>query len=65
MKKALEHGEISSGCGLNQEMAIKKTGEIRRSLHNGTLLSIVSLFSSMIDVLEMVEEDGTDLDKKR
>ncbi|KAI5397862.1 hypothetical protein KIW84_063616 [Lathyrus oleraceus] len=65
VKQALEHGEISSGRGLNQEITIKKAGETRRSLHYGTLLSIVSLFSSMIDVLEMVEEDGTYLDKKK
>lgn len=64
VKQALEHGEISSGCGLNQEMTIKNAGETRWSSHYGTLLSIVSLFSSMIDVLEMVEEDGTNLDKK-
>ncbi|KAI5406414.1 hypothetical protein KIW84_052948 [Lathyrus oleraceus] len=65
VKQALEHGEISSGRGLNQEMTIKKVGETRWSSHYGTLLSIVSLFSSMIDVLEMVEEDGTNLDKKK
>ncbi|XP_050897949.1 uncharacterized protein LOC127104845 [Lathyrus oleraceus] len=65
VKQALEHGEISSGRGLNQEMIIKKTGETRLSSHYGTLISIVSLFYSMIDVLEMVEEDRTNLDKKR
>ena len=65
VKQALEHGEISSVCGLNQEMAIKKVGEIRWISYYGTLLSIVSLFSSIMDVLEMVEEDGTNLDKKR
>jgi hypothetical protein len=27
VKQALEHGEISSGCGLNQEMTIKKEGK--------------------------------------
>ncbi|XP_050916045.1 uncharacterized protein LOC127131150 [Lathyrus oleraceus] len=64
VKQALEHGEISRGRGLNQEMTIKKVGETIWSSHYGTLLSIVSLFSSMINVLEMVEEDGTDLDKK-
>lgn len=65
VKQSLEHGEISNGRGLNQEMTIKKVRETRWSSHYDTLLSIVSLFSSMIDVLEMVEEDGTDLDKKR
>jgi hypothetical protein len=64
MTKALQDGEISSGRGLNQETTIKKAGETRRSSHYGTLLGITSLFSSMVDVLEMVEEDGTDSDQK-
>ncbi|MCH82423.1 zinc finger MYM-type protein 1-like [Trifolium medium] len=64
MKKALQDGEISSGRGLNQETTIKKAGETRWSSHYGTLLSITSLFSSMVEVLEMVEEDGTDADQK-
>ncbi|XP_050878884.1 uncharacterized protein LOC127082700 [Lathyrus oleraceus] len=64
VKQALEHGEISSMRGLNQEMTIKKAEETRWSSHYRTLLNIVSLFSSMINVLQMVEEDGTNLDKK-
>ncbi|XP_050875349.1 uncharacterized protein LOC127078974 [Lathyrus oleraceus] len=64
VKQALEHGEISSERDLNQEITIKKPREIRWSSHYGTLFSIVSLFSSMIDVLEMIEEDGINLYKK-
>lgn len=64
VKEALDLGEVSNGHGLNQEVTIEKAVETRWSSHYGTLLSIISLFSSMIDVLEMVEEDVTDLDKK-
>ncbi|XP_045796147.1 zinc finger MYM-type protein 1-like [Trifolium pratense] len=59
--EALKEGEISSGRGLNQEATIKRAGDTRWSSHFGTLLSIVSLFSSMIDVLDVIEEDGTSL----
>jgi hypothetical protein len=64
MNKALKEGEISSGCGLNQQATIKRAGDTRWSSHFGTLLSIVSLFSSMIDVLEMIEGDGISLAQK-
>lgn len=64
MKEALQEGEISSGSGLNQETTIKNEGETRWISHYGTLLGIVSLFSSLIDVIEMIKEDGTSFDQK-
>lgn len=57
-------GEITSVRGLNQETEVKKAGDTRWSSHYGTLLSIVSLFSSMIDVLDMIEEDGTSSEQR-
>lgn len=57
-------GKITSGRGLNQEIGVKKAGDTRWSSHYGTLLSIVSLFSSMIDVLDMIEEDGTSSEQR-
>ncbi|CAJ2657317.1 unnamed protein product [Trifolium pratense] len=59
--EALKEGEISSGRGLNQEATIKRAGDTRWSSHFGTLLIIVSLFSSMIDMLDVIEEDETSL----
>nr|KYP47883.1 Zinc finger MYM-type protein 1 [Cajanus cajan] len=64
VKEALQKGEISSGHGLNQETKIKKAGDTRWSSHYDTLLSLLSLFPSMIDVLEIVEEDGMSLAQK-
>ena len=49
---------------MNQETTVKKAGETIWSSHYGTLLSIFSLYSSMIDVLEIIEEDGKSLEKK-
>nr|KYP44907.1 Zinc finger MYM-type protein 1 [Cajanus cajan] len=64
VKEALQKGEISSGRGLNQETTIKKAGDTRWSSHYDTLLSLLSLFPSTIDVLEIVEEDGMSLAQK-
>lgn len=64
VKEALQKGEISSGRGLNQETTIKKAGDTRWSSHYGTLLSLVSLLSSMIDMLEIVKEDGISLEQR-
>ncbi|KAK7320132.1 hypothetical protein RJT34_04866 [Clitoria ternatea] len=64
VKEALQKGEITSGHDLNQETTIKKAGETRWGSHYGTLLSLISLFSYMIDVLEIIEEDGISLDQK-
>ncbi|AES65839.1 general transcription factor-like zinc finger protein, putative [Medicago truncatula] len=64
VEEALKVGEITSVRGLNQETEVKKAGDTRWSSHYGTLFSIVSLFSHMIDVFGMIEEDGTSLEKK-
>ncbi|KAI4300004.1 hypothetical protein L6164_033424 [Bauhinia variegata] len=47
-----------SGRGLNQETTIKKAGDTRWGSHYSTLPNLAFLFSSMIDVIELVEEDG-------
>ncbi|MCH95600.1 zinc finger MYM-type protein 1-like, partial [Trifolium medium] len=56
--EALKNGEIASGSGLNQNTALKRAGDTRWGSHFGTLLSLISLFKSVIDVLEYIEECG-------
>ncbi|XP_042041184.1 zinc finger MYM-type protein 1-like [Salvia splendens] len=56
--------EIDTGRGLNQEMSLKRPGDTRWSSHYGTLINMVRLFSSIVDVLEYVGENGQD-DLKR
>nr|KYP48444.1 hypothetical protein KK1_029906 [Cajanus cajan] len=63
-EKDIAEWRISSGCGLNQETTIKKARDTRWTSHYGTLLSLLSLFPSMIDVLEIVEEDDISLEQK-
>ncbi|KAL5571482.1 hypothetical protein UlMin_021079 [Ulmus minor] len=56
--EALESGEILSGRGLNQEISLKCLGDTQWGSHYGTLISLIALFSSVIDVLAIVANDG-------
>ena len=56
--KAISNDEISSGQGQNQETNLKRFGDTRWGSHYGTLLSIITMFQSIIDVLEIIVEDG-------
>ena len=63
MEKVIEgiaNDEIKTGKGLNQEMALKRPGDTRWSSHYGTLINLMHLFSSVVDVLEYVGENGND-----
>ncbi|XP_057495678.1 uncharacterized protein LOC130780676 [Actinidia eriantha] len=52
--EALKNGEISSGQGLNQESTLIRASDTRWGSHYGTLLSLISLFSDVIDVLDVI-----------
>ena len=56
--KALDDGELSSGQGLNQEVTLKRSVNTRWGSHYGTLLSIITIFPSIIDVLEIISNKG-------
>ncbi|XP_038679226.1 zinc finger MYM-type protein 1-like isoform X2 [Tripterygium wilfordii] len=56
--EALKKGEIISGRGLNQEINLQRPGDIRWSSHYNTLLSLISMFSSVVEVLEVIMVDG-------
>ena len=62
--EALNSGEISSGGGLNQETSLVRAGDTRWGSHYGTLVSMIALFPFVIDVLQMIEEDGLTNEKK-
>ncbi|XP_038689137.1 zinc finger MYM-type protein 1-like isoform X2 [Tripterygium wilfordii] len=57
-------GEIETGKGLNQELSLKRAGDTRWGSHYKSLLNLVALFSSVIEVLEIVSCDATDSTKK-
>ncbi|XP_028110673.1 zinc finger MYM-type protein 1-like [Camellia sinensis] len=62
--KALNTGELSSGQGLNQETNLKRASETRWGSHYGTLVCLASMFSTVIDVLEMILEDGSNSEQR-
>ncbi|XP_028123474.1 uncharacterized protein LOC114320597 [Camellia sinensis] len=62
--ETLNTGELSSGQGLNQETNLKCTGDTRWSSHYGTLVSLAGMFSTVIDVLEMISEDGSNSEQR-
>ncbi|XP_050222231.1 uncharacterized protein LOC126672328 [Mercurialis annua] len=61
--KAIESGELESGQGKNQESTLKRAGETRWGSHYSTLLSLIKLFSSIVDVLEFVRDNGKSYQK--
>ena len=58
-------GELRSGQGLNQETSLKRDSDTRLGLHYDTILNLIVIFSTSIHVLEIIQEDGTNFDKKR
>ncbi|KAI8528033.1 hypothetical protein RHMOL_Rhmol12G0119600 [Rhododendron molle] len=62
--KSLDIGELSSGKGLNQETNLIRAGDTRWGSHYGTLVRLVNMFSSVIEVLEFVSEDRSNTDQK-
>ncbi|XP_057471022.1 uncharacterized protein LOC130759834 [Actinidia eriantha] len=62
--EALNKGILSSGQGLNQETNLKRAGDTRWGSHYGTLISLIDMFSAVIDVLEMISEDGSNSEQR-
>ncbi|CAN6557839.1 unnamed protein product [Malus baccata var. baccata] len=55
---AFENDCLITGRGLNQETNLKRAGDTRWNSHYGTLISIISMFSSVVHVLQMVIDDN-------
>jgi len=51
VKKSLQCGELKSGSGLNQEMGLPRPGDTRWGSHYKTICSIITMYSSIHDVL--------------
>ena len=62
--EALKNNEISTGRGLNQEMSLKRPRDTRWSSNYGALVNLIHMFSSVIDVIETIIEDGLDFDQR-
>ncbi|XP_050150554.1 uncharacterized protein LOC126625530 [Malus sylvestris] len=55
---AFENDCLITGRGLNQETSLKRVGDTRWNSHYGTLINIISMFSSVVHVLQMVIDDN-------
>ena len=55
--EALNNGDILSGRGLYQETTLQRSGDTRWGLHYGTLLSLITMYSSVLEVLEIIMDD--------
>ncbi|KAL5550541.1 hypothetical protein UlMin_000717 [Ulmus minor] len=62
--EALKSGELSSGKGLNQEIGIKRPCDTRWGTHFGTLVSFITMFSSIVDVLKEIANDRLNILQK-
>ncbi|PIA41989.1 hypothetical protein AQUCO_02100076v1 [Aquilegia coerulea] len=62
--EAFGKGEIQSGRGLLQETGLKRSGDTRWGSHYGTLLSLICMFPSVIDVLEDIAEEGRNSEQR-
>ncbi|KAL5567879.1 hypothetical protein UlMin_024454 [Ulmus minor] len=62
--EALKSGELSSGKGLNQEIGIKRPCNTCWGTHFGTLVSFITMFSSIVDVLEEIANDRLNSEQK-
>ncbi|XP_048422930.1 zinc finger MYM-type protein 1-like [Pyrus x bretschneideri] len=55
--KAIENDCLETGQGLNQETSLKRAGDTRWNSHYGALISLITMFSSVVDVLDMIVKD--------
>ncbi|KAL5540784.1 hypothetical protein UlMin_042397 [Ulmus minor] len=62
--EALQNGEISSGRGLNQHTSLKRFGDTRWGSHYSILISLIIMFSSTIEVLEVIVDDESKSEQK-
>ncbi|XP_042035311.1 zinc finger MYM-type protein 1-like [Salvia splendens] len=56
---AFDCGELSTGTGSNQERSLQRAGDTRWGSHYRSLINLSMVFTPVIEVLQIVEEDGT------
>jgi hypothetical protein len=62
--EGLENREISNGRGLNQETSLRRYGDTRWGSHYVTIIHLLAMFSSVLDVLEIIREDGMNSEQR-
>ncbi|KAG5087926.1 hypothetical protein JHK86_000538 [Glycine max] len=64
VREASGKREIPSGQGLKQETSLKRAVDTRWGSHYATLINLILMYSSIIDVLEIIKEDGSNADQR-
>ncbi|XP_004512321.1 uncharacterized protein [Cicer arietinum] len=64
VREALEKGETLSGQGLDQDISLKQVVDTSGNSQYETLINLITMYSSIIDVLEIMEEDGYNPDHR-
>ena len=60
----IDNEELSSGRGLNQETNLTCACDTCWGSHYYSLISLIDMFSSVVDVLDMVSEDGINAEQR-
>ncbi|CAN1158048.1 Zinc finger MYM-type protein 1 [Linum perenne] len=55
--EAIALGGLKTGCGLNQEIGMKRPSDTRWGSHFGTLVNLENLFSTLVNTLQNLEGD--------
>ncbi|XP_021997455.1 zinc finger MYM-type protein 1-like [Helianthus annuus] len=58
LKEAIGREEVETGSGLNQELSLARAGDTRWSSHYKTLVRLVQLYPTIIEVLEYIRSSG-------
>ncbi|XP_060960704.1 uncharacterized protein LOC115723760 [Cannabis sativa] len=61
---SLQNDKTLHGRGLNQPISLKRVGDTRWGSHYDTLISVMKMFSSIIELLEIIVDDGSNSDQK-
>jgi hypothetical protein len=64
MVERLENDDISTGRGLNQETSLARPGATRWGSHYKTIVRLLSMWSSVVEVLQNIYEDGQESKSK-
>ncbi|XP_009586566.2 uncharacterized protein [Nicotiana tomentosiformis] len=64
LDKLLVLGEVHTGSGLNQELGFQRPGDTRWGSHFKTLRNFISLFSSIVHVLGVLANEGSNYQEK-
>jgi hypothetical protein len=62
--EGLENREIYSGRGLNKKTSLRMYGDTHWGSHYVTIIRLLVMFSSILDVLKIIREDGMNSEQR-